>query len=135
MAELILKDVQVVLNAVDLTEHVKSVTLTYEAEEQDRTTMGDSARRRLGGLKDFSATLNFLQDFDAGAVDATLFDIVGDVVTLTITPKAGAVSATNPKFSGGVLVRSYSPIDGSVGDLAETSVTLPGDGVLSRLVA
>ena len=135
MAELILKDVQVVLNAVDLTDHVKSVQLTYEAEEQDRTTMGDSARRRLGGLKDFSATLNFLQDFDAGAVDQTLFDIVGDVVTLTITPKAGAVSATNPKFSGSVLVRSYSPLDGSVGDLAETSVTLPGDGVLSRLVS
>jgi hypothetical protein len=135
MAELILKDVQVVLNAVDLTDHVKSVTLTYEAEEQDKTTMGDSARRRMGGLKDFSATLNFLQDFDAGAVDQTLFDIVGDVVSLTITPKAGAVSATNPKFSGSVLVRSYSPIDGSVGDLAETSVTLPGDGALSRLVA
>ncbi|XBQ15801.1 MAG: radical SAM protein [Oceanicaulis sp.] len=135
MAELILDDVQVVLNSVDLTDHVKSVSLTYSAEEQDRTAMGDGARRRIGGLKDFTATLNFNQDFDAGSVDATLFSAVGSVVALTMTPKSGSVSATNPRYSGNVLVRQYSPLEGSVGDLAETSVELPGDGVLSRLTS
>ncbi len=135
MAELILNDVSVVLNSVDLSDHVKSVTITYEAEEQDRTAMGDTARRRLGGLKDFSVTLNFNQDFDAGEVDATLFGIVGQVVPLVIKPTSGAVSAGNPSYSGDVLVRRYSPLDGSVGDLAEVSTELPGDGVLARAVS
>ena len=134
MSEIILNDVQVVLNGVDLTAHVKSVTLTYEAEEQDSTAMGDQARRRRGGLKDWSASLNFNQDFDAGAVDATIWAIVGTNVPLTITPTSGAVSATNPRYSGTVLVRSYTPIDGSVGDLGEAATELPGDGIMQRLV-
>lgn len=135
MAEIILNDVQVSVNGVDLTEHVKSVTLNYEAEELDRTSMGNTARRRMGGLKDFNVQLNFNQDFDAGAVDDTLFGITGNVVPVLITPRSGSVSPTNPRYSGDVLLRRYSPIDGSVGDLGEAMVELPGDGVLARLTA
>lgn len=135
MGQIILNDVQVSVNGVDLTPHVKSVTLNYEAEELDRTAMGDTARRRIGGLKDFNVQLNFNQDFDAGAVDATLFGIVGTVVPVLITPRSGTVTATNPRYSGQVLVRRYSPIDGSVGDLGEAMTELPGDGVLARLTS
>ena len=135
MAEIVLTDVSVVINAVDLSDHVKQISLTYEAEEHDKTAMGDSARRRLGGLKDFSVDVTFNQDFDAGEVDATFFDLVGSNVSIVIKPKSDAVSATNPSYSGTVLVQSYSPLDGSVGDLADAKVTLPGDGVLTRATA
>lgn len=135
MAEIVLNDVQVSLNSVDLTEHVKSVSLRYMAEELDRSHMGVNARKRLGGLKDFSATLNFNQDFDANKVDATLFAALGANVPLLITPRGGAVGPNNPRYSGTVLVREYSPIDGSIGDLGEASVELPGDGVLARLTS
>lgn len=132
MAELVLTDVSVVINSVDLSDHVKQVAIQYEAEEQDKTAMGDSGRRRLGGLKNFSVELSFNQDFAAASVDATLFPIVGSVVSIVVKPTSSAVSATNPSYSGNVLVQSYSPLDGSVGDLSEARVSLPGDGVLAR---
>lgn len=132
MAEFVLTDVDVVLNSVDLSDHVKQIRVQYSAEEQDKTAMGDSARRRHGGLKDFMVELTFNQDFAAGEVDATLFPIVGSVVPIVIKPTSGSVSATNPSYSGNVLVQSYEPLSGSVGDNADASVSLPGDGVLAR---
>ena len=132
MAEFVLTDASVVINSVDLSDHVKQVTVTYEAEEQDKTAMGATARRRLGGLKNFSVSLMFNQDFAANEVDATLFPIVGSVVPIVIKPTSGSVSATNPSYSGSVLVQSYTPLDGSVGDIADARVNLPGDGVLAR---
>ena len=136
MGEAVLKDASVVINAVDLSDHVRQVTINYGAEVKDITAMGDSTREKLAGLIDWSATLEFNQDFDAGEVDATLFSLVGAAaVTATFKPTSAAVSATNPSFSGSILVESYTPISGTVGDAHAVSVTLQGTGTLTRATA
>jgi predicted secreted protein len=125
----------VVVNSVDLSASVRTVTINVEADDLDDTAMGDTYRSRIGGLKDWSVGLEFNQDFAAANVDATLFPLLGTTTTITIKPTASAVSATNPSYSGSVLVSSYTPLDGSVGDLATVSVTWPGAGTLTRATA
>lgn len=135
MASFAFTDASVVINAVDLSDHVRSVTLNVEAEDLEDTAMGDTFRSRIGGLKDWSIDLEFNQDFAASEIDATIFPILGTVVTVTVKPTSAAVGATNPSYSGSVLISEYNPLDGSVGDLATTSVSWPGAGTLTRATA
>ena len=132
MATFSFVDASVVINSVDLSDHVRQVTLNVSAAELDDTAMGDTFRSRIGGLKDWSVTLEFNQDFAASEVDATLWPLLGTTTTITIKPTSGSVSATNPSYSGTVLVSQYNPLTNGVGDLATTSVTWQGAGALTR---
>lgn len=133
MAAFVFTDAHVLINAVDLSDHVRQVTINYSAEMQDKTAMGDFTRTRLGGLLDWSLELNFNQDFAASNVDATLFPIVGSSVAIVVRPnKTAAISPTNPEFQGNGVLESYAPLGGNVGDMAETPVTFQGDDTLTR---
>ena len=132
MAELVFLTPQVTLNAVSLTDQLKSATLTYDGDAQEITASGDGTRTYLGGLRQWSVSLDFNQDYAAGEVDATLFGIVGTVVVLNLRATSAAVSATNPSFNGNVVVTSYQPIGGSIGDAVSAPVSLQGSGTLTR---
>lgn len=137
MAKYVMLDAYVLINAVVLSDHVKSVTITYEAEDQDSTAMGvGGARDHQAGLKNWSAELEMYQDHmapGAGAVDATLFPLLGAVAfACEFRPTSAAVSATNPKFTGNAILLSYSPLAGEVGEFSMTSVPLSGSGILTR---
>lgn len=126
MATFTLTDAVVVINGVTLSDHATSVTLSIEADEQEDTAFGDTYRSRIGGLKDFTLDIDWNQDFAAGELDATLFPLIGTVVTFAVKATSAATSATNPQYSGSVLVTEYTPLDGSVGDLATLSTSWPG---------
>ena len=132
MAKFVLTDASLVLNSVDLSDHVQSITVNYEAELQDDTVMGDDTRSNIGGLKNWSIDVQFTQNYAASKVDATLFSIVGSTVAVVVKPTSSAVGSTNPSYSGNCVVGSYSPIGNSVGDLAVAPVTLASAGTLTR---
>lgn len=126
-------DAVVIINAVDLSDHVKSVSLVYEAANLDDTVMGDDTVSGKGGLFSWSVDVTFLQDYASGKVDATLFPLVGtDSFTISVQPVSGAESATNPKYTGPVILTSYTPMAGSVGDLAEATVSFAAAGTLTQ---
>lgn len=135
MASFTLTDAKVTVNSVDLSTYVRQVTLNVQADEQDDTAMGDTFRSRIGGLKDWSVSLEFNQDFAAGAVDATLWPLLGTTTVVTVKATSAANSATNPQYSGSVLVSQVNPIATGVGDLASQSITWQGAGTLSRLTS
>ena len=135
MAEFVFTDPYLTINAVDLADHVRSARLNYSAEMKDITAGGDDTRIRLGGLKDWSIDVEFNQDFAASKVDATLFGLVGSTFAIELRPSSGAVSATNPKFTGTGILESYPPIDGAIGDEATVSITIQAAGTLSRATA
>jgi hypothetical protein len=121
---------------VDLSAWVKEINLDYEAETLDETAMGDTTRKNLGGLLNWSASVTFKQDFTASAPDVTLFSTVGTVVTIIIrADKSDGVGATNPNYTGSALVTSYKPFGQGVGDLAMATLELVSAGALSRAVA
>lgn len=132
MAHLVLTDASVVWNAVDLSDHVTSVSLDFSVDEQPDSNMGDTWNARMAGLKDVSGTIEFDQDFAAGEVDATLWASIGTTVTVTIKPTSAAVSATNPSYSGSAFFTSYSPVSGAHGEKARTSVPFVGSGTWTR---
>ena len=128
-----LTDAFVSINSVDLSDHVDTVTISYSAELVEATVMGDTGRRRLAGLKDWSVAVTFNQDFDSAKVDATLFSLVGAAqFSVAIRKsKTDAISATNPEFQGnGMIDGDYPVIAAGVGALNQASVTfVSADGV------
>lgn len=132
MATFAMVDCRLEVNSVVMSAMATKATLDVEADELEDTAFGDTYRSRLGGLKSWSLSIDFNQDFAASQVDVTLFPLLGTVVTAKVRATSAAISATNPEYSGSVLISKYSPLDGSVGDLAKTSVTWPGAGTLAR---
>jgi hypothetical protein len=132
MAKFVLTDASVTIGGNDISDHVQSVTINYAAEVQDCTAMGDSSRNRLGGLKDWSAEIELQQDFAASNVDSIMFPLVGTSVTVAIRPTSASVSATNPNYNGNAILESYPPLGNGVGDLSTSSISLQGNGDLSR---
>lgn len=113
----------VTVNAVDLSDHVTSVTLNRSFSELDVTSMGDSGVRRVKGLEDSNVTIDFLNDNATGEVLQTLQAAWGTNVTVTLKSGSGATSATNPLYTFTALVNNTTDINGAVGDLSTQSVT------------
>ncbi len=125
MAKFYAQDYKVTIGTTVLSSSIASVTLDITTDEVETTAFGSSYRTRIGGLKDGSVSLDFHQDFGAGAVDALLFPLMGSTVAVAIAPTSGTITATNPEYRFTALVTQYQPFAGSVGDLATLSVTWP----------
>jgi len=130
MADFVLTNAFVSINAVNLSDHVRSVTWTYDAELQDNTAMGDTTRSRLPGLLDAPLTIEFYEDHATSKVQQTLFPLVGAAAfAVAIRPVNTTIAATNPEYQANMLLESYPLVSGSVGEMAMASVTLQkGDG-------
>jgi len=135
MARIVLTNAVVKINSVDLSDHVASVELAQEVEEVETTAFGDSARTRTGGLANNSLSLDFHQDFASASVDDTLNGLVGGTASFEILPNGTAVGATNPKYTGTVLLTEWTPVSGAIGELATASVTWPISGAVTRATA
>lgn len=137
MAKLVLKDAWVTINAIDLSDHIASVAVNMQNQLQEVTAMGDGGVQRAVGLRDDSFELTLRQDFAASEVDATLWPQFdgGSAFVVQVAAAGSAISATNPKYSGTVLIESYPPISGDVGQTLDTQVTLPVQGKITRATA
>jgi hypothetical protein len=129
------RDYKITVGTTVISDDVASVTLDITADEVETTAFGSTYRSRIGGLKDASVSLDFHQDFGAGAVDALLFPLLGSTVAVKIAPTSGTVTVTNPEYQFTALVTQYQPFAGAVGDLATLSVTWPVSGEVTRATA
>ena len=132
MAKFAATDYKITINGTDFSTNLNSVELAQEADDLETTAFGQSWRSRIGGLRNATLTLNFMQDFAAGSVDATLNPLLGSIATVIIQSASGTVSATQPKYTATCLVTAYSPFASSVGDIATLSVTWPVSGTVVR---
>jgi hypothetical protein len=123
------------IGGVDLSSHITKVTLSTSINELETTTFGQTAKRRVGGLKDSTVAIDFNQDFAAAAVEATLYPLVGSTTAVIVKPNGTAVSSTNPSYTFNVLVTEWMPLDAQVGELATASVTFPVDGLVTKATA
>jgi len=124
MAIFLQNNVGVKINSVDLSDHITSVTLTQNFDELEVTALGDSAHKFVKGLEASTLTLNFLNDFAASSVQATLQSAYGTTVTAVLLPVKGtAVSATNPLYTVSIIVNNLTPLNGAVGDISNSSMS------------
>lgn len=110
---------------VDLSAYVTSITLTQTFDEVETTAMGATAHQFAKGLESSTLTVDFLNDWDAAKVQATLQAAYGTSVTAVIIPVKGtAVSATNPTYTVSILVNNLTPVGtGGPEDFARSSMT------------
>jgi hypothetical protein len=132
MAKFAATDYSVLVGGVNLSTNLNSVELTLEADDLETTAFGNDFRTKIAGLKSGSVTLNFMQDFGAASVDATLFPLFGTQATVVIKPTSGSVSSTNPSYTFLANVVQYSPFASSVGDIATLSISWPTAGSVVR---
>ena len=133
MAKYVLKDPVIVFAGSTITSSCASVTINLSADDVETTAFGSDWRTRIGGLKSGTVDFEMHQDFGASGIDALFFPNLGGTVAVAVKPGGtAATSATNPQYSFDCLVTEYSPVDGAVGDLATTSVSLPITGPVTR---
>ena len=126
MAQLVLTNADITVNGVVLSNRANSVELNYEIESVEVTSFGTN-RSFVGGLQNNTITIEFMQDFVAANVEATIFPLVGQQTSVTVRPSAAATSATNPLYTvSGTFLSSHTPVSGAVGELAMTSLTFTG---------
>ena len=134
MAKFVLKNAYVTIGGTTsesggttITSFVQSVTINYSAAEVDKTAMGDAGVARLGGLKDWSADITLIQDFASGAsLDSGIYNVIGTSMVLNVRPTTEIKGVSNPAYIGTGIIFEYSPIDGSVGDLATAPISIRG---------
>lgn len=120
------------INAVDLSDHVTSVTLNQSADELEVTAMGDLAHKFVKGLESATLTVSFLNDQAATSVLDTLSDAFGSTVAFKmVQDKIPAVSATNKLFTGDILINNLTPINGAVGDMSTQDITFTVNSVVT----
>lgn len=127
-------DATVFVNAVNLSNYVRSVQLQVEQDELETNTMGGNGyKSRIGGLKDWNVQIEFNSEFvDPQGVDAVLWPLFGTTTSIAIKPTSAAVSPTNPEYQGTVLVNQINPMGGSVGEVSTVEVQWPGASPLIR---
>jgi hypothetical protein len=131
MSITVLTDASVTVSGVDLSDHVRRVTVTMSSDDVDITAMGQTAHNHAPGLRDDRVTVEFFQDFASSKVDATLNVLQGVQAggTVVVKPTSGTVSATNPTYTLVGVLMGYVPLDGEVGAASMTTVEfLPAAG-------
>jgi hypothetical protein len=135
LAKFVATDYKVTINGSNLSTSLASVELPVEIDQQETTAFGSEWRTSIAGLKSGSITLEFHQDFAAGALDSILWPLLGTNATVVVVPTSGTVTSSNPSYTGTFLVNQYTPYASTVGDLATVSVSWPLSGALTRATA
>jgi len=140
MAKFVIKNVWCQINSVDLSDRVRQVEVTTNVASVDAATMtttDPAGSDFLVGLRNDSFRFTFSQDFGAGEVDATLWPLFngGSSFLVEVAHAGTAISATNPKYSGTVVLTDYQPVAGQIGALGEAQVVMPVSGVIARATA
>lgn len=132
MAQIVLTDASITINSISLGNRANSVELNFEVDSVEITAFGDTGHKFTGGLQNVSCNIEFMQDFAAANVEATIYPLVGTATTVVIKPTSGAVSATNPSYTiSNAFLASHQPVSGAVGELAMTSLSFTG-GTLAK---
>ena len=133
MAKQVIKAAYLALNGVDRSSWTSKTELTVEYEEKDATVWtSGGAKEVLAGLEGSKLAITFKNDVASGQLDETMWALRGTVVPFEVRVNNTAVGTSNPKYTGSVLIGSWTPISGSPGDVNEASVTYTCSGVVTR---
>jgi hypothetical protein len=132
MARIVLTNASVVFGSTDLSTYISSITLNSTYDIVETTAFGNTAKTRVAGLADNSVTFEFHQDYATSAVEQTIYPLLGTAVSVVAKPVAGTTTTVNPQYAFSALVSEWTPLNGSVGELATASVTWPISGAITK---
>lgn len=135
MAKQVIKAGYVTLGGTDYSAQLDNAALNIEIETGDSTNFAGSGWKEfLPGLKSFGLELNFKKDADLSGLDAAIQTAIDGAGTLAfaIRLSSGAISTSNPEYTGTVVITSWMQGPGQLGQIFGGSVTWQGTGAITR---
>lgn len=121
-------DAVFLLNALDITDFVDTVTFTDSADSLDVTTFGNDGHRKRGGLTDGTVAIGGVYDTTVNGPHDVVAPLVGTNVALAWRPEG--TGSGKPAVTGTVLVQNY--VESSpVADIVRWTANLEVDGNLT----
>jgi hypothetical protein len=123
------------IDSNDLSEWLISLDLSQDPEMHDDTRMSSTTDTRASdaGLIVGTLTCTFKQIY--ASVDAVLAPLVkAAAFPVIVSPASGAVGASNPYRTGDMVISSYNPLSGTVGDHDVCTVVFASAGTMTRTV-
>ena len=115
----------------NVTAFSQGFEVTEEIEQHDVTTSENKGNvAMIGGLSTYSATLNFLQDFDTGKLHDILFPIVSNrrSAVLIVRPDTRAAISDDNRaavFQG--VIATYNPMTAAINSVLDNPISVsPG---------
>lgn len=132
MTAMVLTAQYLTINGQDWKTYAKKSELTVEVDEQDVTTFASAGWKEVtGGLKSGTLAITLNDDVTASSIDSLLWPLLGTVVAFESRLTQAAVGASNPKYTGSVLINSTT-FGGDVGSVAEKDLSFPTSGAVTR---
>lgn len=124
----------VTINGTDVSEYIRRAAITMTQEELDVTASGDSGKARIAGLRDDKFEFDLYQNFSAGTVDALLWALFDGKVEfpVVVAQSGSALGTSNPGYYGTCIMTEYPPLDGEIGEVKMTKISLPVTGKIGR---
>jgi len=136
MAKIVLTDVKVLINAINLSDHISKITIDEKSDVVETTGFSATAKTRQAGLVDNTVTIEFYQDFATSNVEQTIYPLLGSTTTVVISPTSATNGVVgNPTYTFTALVSEWSPLSGGIGELATASVSWPISGAITKVAA
>jgi hypothetical protein len=136
MPRIVLTNAFISVGGVDLSDLVASVTLNETFDVVETSAFSSTATKtRVAGLEDNSITLEFHQDYATSEVEQTIYPLLGTAAAVIVKPNGSVTGAFNPSYTCSAIISEWTPINGSVGELATASVTWPVTGAITKAVA
>ena len=134
MPKLVLTNPRVILDGFDISDHCTSLSFGTVYDLVEVTQMGDIAKKMVAGLEENTLSLEIQQDFGVSQVESVIYPNRGLRVNCSVRPVNAARSATNPQYDFSVLISEWTPLSGSVGDLATVTVNWPIYGEITKTI-
>jgi len=135
MARIVLTNAFISVGGVDLSDLVASVTLNSTFDVVETTAFSSTAAKtRVAGLADNSISLEFHQDYATSEVEQTIYPLLGTAAAVIVKPNGSTTSAFNPSYTCSAVISEWTPLNGTVGELATASVTWPVTGAITKAV-
>lgn len=136
MATLVFTDCFVLINAVNVSDHTKSATLSFQAAMLDDTVMTKTTKSNKPGLLEWGLEVEVLNDYAVSSIDATMFALIGAAAfPIEVRPVSTARSTSNPGYTGNGVMANYEPVNAKIGELATAKVSIKCASALVRNVA
>lgn len=136
MAKYVVTSQKVTVNGTDVSDVCARAELVLNAAEVETTDFGSAGWTEvIGGLKSGQVTLDFHADYGVGGVSSLFSNLVGTIGTVVVIANGTAKSASTPEWTAPVMINSFTPVAGAVGDLATFSVTFPTTGAVTYATA
>jgi hypothetical protein len=129
----VLNQATLVVDSVDFSDQVQSISIMEQYEALESTAFGDTARKFVKGLGNHEISATLFIAYGTSEVEEKMNSLVGTNFNVVVTPTTSVTaSASNPEYTlTGCYLESITPVNGGVGELPTIDVVFRG-GALTR---